>query len=290
MTLFPIALAAVTLTFGKTDADFSYQAAKDFVEQCTPRDAGSIRGKIAANFILDHASAAGGDVRLDRFKVKTPDGDKQFTNVIAEFNGNPRGEWVVLISHYDTKKGIDCPGANDGASTTGLLIGMVNMFSHFRSFATNGNLMMIWTDGEECYRSYGKNDGLWGSRHAAEMLKRDGRPVKAVICLDMLGDRDLNISIPRNTSPALRKIIHYAARKTGNEHKVRDIKESVNDDHVPFFEAGFKAVDVIDFEYGSEPGMNNYWHTSEDTIDKISAESLLIAGSIVTEALNVLLY
>lgn len=158
----------------------------------------------------------------------------------------------------------------------------------FRSFAPGGNLMMIWTDGEECFDSYGPDDGLWGSRHAAEMLKREKRPVKAVICLDMLGDADLQISLPANSSKALRNIVHYAAKKTGCKDKVRDIRESVKDDHVPFLEAGYKAIDLIDFEYGSAPGLNDYWHTPEDTMDHVSEESLYLAGRLVTEILNVL--
>lgn len=289
MTFLPM-LVAAALSFGRADANLAWRTAKDFTDMCTPRDAGTIRGRIAANYILDHASAAGGDVVLDRFRAKTPEGEKLFTNVIAEFKSSPDAEWIVLVSHYDTKKGVDCPGANDGASTTGLLIGLVNAFSQFRSYAPKGNLMMIWTDGEECYNSYGPDDGLWGSRHAAQVLKKSGRPVKAVICLDMLGDADLQISLPANSSRALRHIAMYAARKTGRQDIVKEIKESILDDNVPFSEAGFKTVNLIDFRYGTAPGKNDLWHTAKDTPERISEESLFVSGSIVCEMLNVLLY
>ncbi|MBP5790802.1 MAG: M28 family peptidase [Kiritimatiellae bacterium] len=290
MTLLPILFAAA-LSFGREDAALAYRTAKDFSATCSPRDAGTERGRMAANYILDHASAVGGNVRLDPFVAMTPDGEMRFVNVVAEFTcGDPDAEWVVLVSHYDTKRGIDSPFANDGASTTGLLVGFANAFSQYRSSGAKGNLMMIWTDGEESFNAYGPDDGLWGSRHAAGKLKREGRKIKAVICLDMLGDADLGISLPANSSKALRQIVHHAAKEAGYSVKVKDIKEFLRDDHVPFLQRGFKAVDMIDFEYGSAPGKNDWWHTPQDTADHISEESLYVSGRIVCEVLNVLLF
>lgn len=281
------AILAAALAFTPADAKLADRTARDFVSKCTPRDAGTIRGRMAANFILDTASAAGADVYLDRFTAQTPKGAQSFTNLKAEFATQPEGEWVVIVSHYDTKPGVKCPGANDGASTTGLLVGLANVLSSWRT--PRGNVMLLWLDGEECMESYGENDGLWGSRRAAEQLKASGRKVRAVICLDMLGDRDLHITLPRNTSPVLRKITHFAAKKAGLENLVSDTEDLVKDDHVPFIDAGFKAVDIIDFDYGSAPGLNDYWHTEADTVDKISEESLLKSGRLVCEMLNILL-
>ena len=149
--------------------------------------------------------------------------------------------------------------------------------------------MLIWTDGEECMNAYAEGDGLWGSRHAAKSLKESGVKVKAVICLDMLGDKDLHVSIPKNSSPALSKIALAAAKRAGVSDKVSRIDLLVKDDHVPFLEAGFKSIDLIDFEYGSAPGLNDYWHTDRDTVDKISEESLFTAGKLVVGMLDILL-
>ncbi len=281
------AFLAAALVFSPTDAKLADRTTREFVAKCTPRDAGTVRGRIAANFILDAASAAGCDVYLDRFTAKTPKGERTFTNLKTEFCSDPGGEWVVLLSHYDTKPGVKCPGANDGASTTGLLVALANTLADWRM--PRGNVMLLWTDGEECMESYGPNDGFWGARHAAAALKASGRKVKAVICLDMLGDRDLGISLPRNSSPALRKIALYAAKKAGVADKVMEIEDLVKDDHVPFMEQGFKAIDLIDFNYGSAPGLNDYWHTEQDTPDKLSEQSFLISGRLVCEMLNVLL-
>lgn len=278
---------AASLVFAPADASLARKTAVQLVENHTPRDSGTTRSMLAANFLLDAASAAGADVRRDMFVAKTPKGERRFTNLVATFRYSPDAPWVVVVSHYDTKPGVDCPGANDGASTAGLLVALAGVLRPQR--ALKGNVMLIWTDGEECMNAYVENDGLWGSRHAAKSLKSGGVDVKAVICVDMLGDRDLHVSIPKNCSPALSKIALLAAKKCGISDKVSRSDMIVKDDHVPFVEAGFKAVDLIDFEYGSAPGRNDYWHTAQDTPDKISEASLLASGKLVVGMLNILL-
>ena len=278
-------ILAAALEFTAQDAELAYEKAKDLVESCTPRDAGTICGRIAANRILDAASATGADVRRDTFRAKTPAGIKEFTNLYAEFEcGTTNDHWVVIVSHYDTKSGMECPGANDGASTAGLLIGLANAFSNWKE--PKGNLMLVWTDGEECMTAYGPDDGLWGSRRTVEYLEAKKRKVQAVICVDMLGDKDLGISIPANNSPSLAKIAVLAAKRIGHPELVKPVDELMTDDHVAFMEKGFKAIDLIDFSYGPN---NSYWHTPQDTMDKISKDSLLKSGRLVTEMLNILL-
>ena len=278
-------LLSAGLAFTEADAKLAYETARGLVEKCTPRDAGTIRGRIAANYLLDAASAVGANVRRDQFRAETPHGEKDFTNLYAEFRcGGDDPKWVVLVSHYDTKTGVDCPGANDGASTSGLLVGIANAFVGWRE--RRGNLMLVWTDGEECVSSYGPCDGLWGSRRAAEWLAERDRSVQAVICLDMLGDADLAVSVPSNGSPALAKTALQAASRIGMPGLVSAIDEMVKDDHVPFLEKGYSAIDLIDFSYG--PG-NSFWHTGKDTIENVSEKSLLASGSLVAEMLNILL-
>lgn len=281
------ALLSASLVFSQADANLAFKTATGLVENHTPRDSGTTRSMLAANYLLDAASAAGADVRRDMFVAKTPKGERRFTNLVASFKRNPDAPWVVLVSHYDTKTGVDCPGANDGASTSGLLVALAGVLYNHRT--QNDNVMLIWTDGEECMNAYVEDDGLWGSRHAAKSLKESGVKVKAVICLDMLGDKDLHVSIPKNSSPALSKIALAAAKKAGVADKVSRVDLLVKDDHVPFLEAGFKSIDLIDFEYGSAPGLNDYWHTAKDTVDKISEESLFTAGKLVAGMLDILL-
>ena len=248
---------AAALAFTPADAAIAYSNAVKIVRDCTPRDPGTVRGGIAAYRILDLASAAGANARLDRFSAATPRGTRRFVNVVAEFVANPTCDWAVVVSHYDTKAGVDCPGANDGASTSGLLTGLANALSD-RPFR-RGNMMLVWTDGEECFKSYSANDGLHGSRHAAARLRESGRKVRAVVCVDMLGDRDLNIEIPANSTPALRREALKAAEAAGVADKVA-LRDSivVKDDHSAFYDAGYPALELIDFDYGSARGRNDY--------------------------------
>ena len=278
-------ILATALAFTPTDAHLAFETAKTLVEDYTPRDAGSHRSRLASLYLLDAASAAGADVRRDTFKAATPKGERSFTNLYGEFRPvDPDARWVVLVSHYDTKPGTNCPGANDGASTSGLLVGIANAFSGWT--ARKGNLLLVWTDGEECMERYSENDGFWGSKRAAAQLAETGRQVQAVICLDMLGDKDLSILVPANGTPALAKIAVHAARRIGSPNLVRLTDDLVKDDHVAFLDRGFKAIDLIDFSYGPD---NAYWHTPQDTLVNISEASLLTSGRLVVEMLNILL-
>ena len=276
---------AAALEFTAQDARLAFEKARELVENCTPRDAGTVRGRIAANRILDAASAVGADVRSETFRAKACAGEKEFTNLYAEFGTKcASNRWVVLVSHYDTKPGVNCPGANDGASSSGLLIALARVLSRRKDLG--GNVLLVWTDGEECVSAYGPDDGFWGSKRAADWLASTGRDVRAVVCVDMIGDRDLSISIPDNGSPKLVEVALEAAKKAGCPGLVKPVEELVKDDHVAFLNRGFEAIDLIDFDYGPD---NSYWHTPEDTMDKISEESLLKSGRIVTEMLNILL-
>lgn len=158
--------------------------------------------------------------------------------------------------------------------------------------APDVNIMFVFFDGEECKNHYGKNDGLHGSRRLTEQLVKDGRSrkVRAVIILDMVGDRDLNITIPRNSALSLVAALFGAAQAEGTREKFTLSSGEILDDHQPFLSAGMPAIDIIDFEYGSAPGKNDYWHTPEDTADKLSAQSLEIIGRTVLRLLDNLMH
>ena len=117
-------IVAAALAFTPADAALAYTNAVEIVRDCTPRDPGTVRGGIAAYRILDLASAAGANARLDRFTASTPHGNRRFVNVVAEFVANPTCDWAVVVSHYDTKAGVDCPGANDGAAFISEMLGV----------------------------------------------------------------------------------------------------------------------------------------------------------------------
>jgi Zn-dependent M28 family amino/carboxypeptidase len=287
VTFFSLILASALLSFGESDAQYSYDIAAKLVSRYTPRVAGTPRGAYAANFIFNEVTSTGADARVDKFEAVTPEGRKQFCNVYAKFVFDPSQPWIVLLSHFDTKKGVDCPGANDGASTTGLLTSLSNILIRER-LSLKRNLLFVWTDGEECYKEYSENDGLWGAKRALEHIKSQDYSVRAVVCLDMLGDKNLNISLPQNTTPVMRRLVRLAAKRTGFGKYISEINDSVIDDHAPFFNAGYNVVNLIDFMYGSEEGRNDYWHTSKDIMENISVKSLEISGKLLVEIINIL--
>lgn len=274
---------ASALVFSQADAARALESAVALVRDCTPRDGGTAGSARAARYLSWAAKGCGASVREDRFSARTPDGTLTFVNVYAEFESVPGGDWIVLVSHFDTKPGVPCPGANDGASTSGLLVSLAGAL--VRADGKAGNVMLVWTDGEECRRQYGPDDGLHGSRRAVAELLRLQRRVRAVICLDMLGDCDLHVSIPANGTGSLAETVLAAARALGLSRRVSRTDMHVRDDHVPFLDAGWPAVDLIDFAYGPD---NAWWHSSQDTADKLSAASLGSAGRLVLATMALL--
>lgn len=282
-------VAGARIEFKPSDARNAYEVAADFVRDCTPRDAGTVRGRLAANWLMDRASRTGADASIDSFRAQTPNGIKSFANVVVEFKGTKENApWIVLLSHFDTAPNIGegFEGANDGASTSALLVALAGVIR--RSGPQRDNIALLWTDAEECRSSYSDNDGLQGAKHAVADFKARRRAVKAAIGLDMLGDRDLHIRMPVNGTVQLQNAVFEAAKNAGLEGLVSIGTDSVKDDFAVFLDAGCPAVNLIDFDFGSAPGKNDYWHTVHDTMDKISDESLLKAGTLVVELLNML--
>lgn len=280
-------LLALVLQFTAEEAKLSFDTAQTLVEKFTPRDAGTPAGRIAALWLAGEIASAGArNVQEDVFAATSALGPMKFTNICAEFKFSDKGRWTVFLSHYDTKRGIRCPGANDGASTSGLLVGVAKMLSTAKGL--HGNYLLVWTDGEECIKKYGVNDGLHGSKRAVEYVKSRGLDVANVICLDMLGDKNLNIEIPANGSPRLTRIALEAARSIAMPNLVSRSPYCMTDDHEPFLKSGYDAIDLIDFTYGSAPGANDYWHTQSDVMKNISVQSLQKSGSLVAAVIKAL--
>lgn len=195
------------------------------------------------------------------------------TNILATRQERPP---VLLMAHYDSRfyadndpdpanHALPVPGANDGASGIAVLLELA------RVLPPDAPVGLLLVDAEDQGNIAGW-DWILGSRAFAEAL--DYHP-EAVILLDMIGDADLNIYKERNSDPRLTEEIWAAAKRLGYEQFfIPEYKYSVLDDHIPFVEKGIRAVDLIDFDYP-------YWHTLQDTPDKVSAQSLQIVGEVV---------
>ena len=250
---------------------------RKFVE-LGPRDSGTPGAERAATYLRDRLRELGVEAEIQEFTDLTPVGELTFRNVLGRIPGTG-GRILLLGSHYDTKADIEgFVGANDSGSSTGLLLELARVLMARAPHAME--IRFAFFDGEESRQRYGPNDGFHGSRHLAETMEADGSltNVAAMILLDMVGDRDLTITIPRNCTPWLTTLAFDAARAEGARTKFQLYPYTVGDDHEEFFARGVPAIDLIDFQFGSAPGKNDYWHTAQDTLDKLSAESLETVG------------
>ncbi len=267
--------------------DFSGERAFAHVEKLVgigARPSGSEGAKQAAAYLKEQLRAAGLEVEEQTFHAGTPRGPVQFRNVIGRTHGSKRGRMIVIGSHYDTKwlPDLRFVGANDSGSSSGVLLELARVAGRER------DLWFVFFDGEEAVREYGRDDGLWGSTFFVETLKGEGRAsaVEAMILLDMVGDRDLRVTMPANCTGWLVQQVFDAATSLGWRELFTYRRQEVLDDHVPFVAAGIPAVNIIDFEFGSGPGRHDYWHTEEDTLDKVSPRSLEVAGRVTLRVIE----
>ena len=275
---------------GPSPADFSGERALEAVRQLVAlgqRDAGTPGAERAARHLSECLSALGLDVEMNTFEDATPSGTLVFRNVIGRLPGGV-APLVLLGTHYDTKSGIGprFQGANDSGSGTGVLLELARVFSE-TGLPEGLDVWWVFFDGEECQRAYGPMDGLHGSRHLAKRLARSerARDVRAVLIVDMVGDTDLNITLPADTDPKLAARIFSAARAEGVREYFALMRGGMLDDHTPFLEAGWPTANLIDFTFGSAPGLNDYWHTEADRLEAISADSLEIVGRVLVRML-----
>ena len=273
------------LVFSAEQASNAWSNVTAFVTECTPRNSGTPGSESAAVWLHARLTEQGIDTVLDRFTDSTPRGPKPFFNVLASIHGKS-DQWILLLSHFDTMSGISesFQGANDSGSSTGLLLELAAAL-HAAS-PRKHNILCAFLDGEECMLAYSERDGFHGSKRLANMMRQQGRKIKAVILMDMIGDRDLKITIPRNSTADLRVLALQAAEATGDRDKIGLFDGTIYDDHQAFLDLGYPAINLIDFQYGSRPGENDYWHTTHDSLDKLSVDSLLVTGRIVMEMLN----
>jgi glutaminyl-peptide cyclotransferase len=259
-----------------------------------PRPAGSQALDKTGAYIKRELESYGLKTTLDTFTPQTPRGKVKMKNIIAELPGET-SDIIIIASHYDTKyfKDITFVGANDGGSSTGALLEMARVMAAESAAGKPKRRLtyqFVFFDGEESFcPEWGEClnglDNTYGSRHMVERLKKEKRlnSIKAMILLDMVGDKDLKIPREENSTRRIVDAIWATARELGYERHFPNEDHNLSDDHIPFLEAGVDAVDLIDFEYGVEE--NNYWHTEQDTLDKISARSLQIVGDVVLQSL-----
>jgi Zn-dependent M28 family amino/carboxypeptidase len=242
-----------------------------------PRPAGSPGIEQARRYIKDELTSAGLTVAEQAWNDRTPLGEVRMVNLSATIRG-VRPERIVVAAHYDTKRFREFRfvGANDGGSSAAFLIELARTL---KGRTNSFTIELLFLDGEEAVVEWQGTDRTYGSRHYVNLARRNGSlaSLKALVLVDMIGDRDLRIRRDLNSTPWLTDIIWNAARRQKIPQFVED-STAIEDDHLPFLEAGVPAVDVIDLEYPA-------WHTAADTLDQVSARSLQIVADVLLAAL-----
>lgn len=266
--------------------DFSGASALEFTRRIVafgPRPPGSPAIARTQSYILGELKRWKCEVTTDAFTAATPRGPTPMKNLIARFPGTS-GRMIVFSGHYDTKwmTGTHFVGANDGGASAGFLLAMARAL---HGAPRQDDVYLVWFDGEEAFLGWEDNDSLYGSRHLAGQWARDGTlgRIRALINVDMIGDRELGILQEANSSAALRRLVWQVAADLGYRRHFLSTSLAIDDDHAPFLRLGVNALNLIDYDYG--PG-HRFWHTAEDTMDKLDAASFEAVGRVLLEVLR----
>jgi Zn-dependent M28 family amino/carboxypeptidase len=243
-----------------------------------PRPPGSAGIDRAGKWIAAKAVERGLKVETDSFRAQTPLGEIEMKNLSILIPGRGGKNQVVLLAHYDSKRyvGFDFVGANDSAAAVALLLAMTG---GLKGAGYPFDVRIVFVDGEEALVFWTPQDSLYGSRRFVSTLKGQ-KPVKAAIVLDMIGDKDLKLVRSAASDPKLQGIAEDLLKRAGMADLLERTPERVDDDHIPFVEAGIPALHVMDFTYGGPSVPGRYWHTAADTVDKLSERSLSIVGEL----------
>ena len=243
------------------------------------RPAGSQALAACRQYIESQLRADGITFREQPFDAMTPAGIIKMINVIGTIPGR-RPERIALATHYDTKRFREFTflGASDAASSTAAVLELAHVLKGRQNEYT---IELLFLDGEEAVNTEWRDpDNTYGSKfyvRAAQQARTLGG-LKTLILLDMIGDRDLDIRPDTNSARWLNAIVWSSAARLGYSSTFIPQDFTVEDDHLPFVEAGVASIDIIDLDYPQ-------WHTAQDDLDHVSARSLQIVGDVVLDAL-----
>jgi len=268
------------------DGSRAYEHVRRLVE-IGPRPPGSDGIHKAQSYIIGQLKSFGCQVEEHDFHASSPIGDLTMKNIIAKAPGTSPGI-VLYATHYDTVRIPDFVGADDGGSGTGTMLELA------RVFCARRNVLNVWIaffDGEEAQGHWTNKESVqwltanstFGSREMAASMGLSGelKRVRAMILTDMVGPTDLKIKRDTNSTTWLVDLIWKTAKALGYGNVYLNEGHAVGgDDHFSFLSRGIPACDIIDFDVET-----TYWHTPQDTLDKVDPRSLAIVGHVLVEVL-----
>jgi len=271
---------------------FDGAAAYDFTAKLVafgprPPDTDAIRK--TQDYLLAELKSFGCAYSVDDFHASTPIGSLAMKNIIAKVPGTGKGI-ILLLTHYDTVRIPDFVGADDGGSSTGFMLEMAQLLCGQKPTGTN-SVWMAFLDGEEAQlvengqAQWTKDDSLFGSRELAASMELSGdlKRVHAVMLADMVGAKGLKIEKDNNSTPWVTALVWKTAGRLGYGTIFVDaLNGGVQDDHEPFTDRHVPAADITEFP--------NYpqWHTTQDTLDKLSPRSFAVVGHVFVETIRAL--
>lgn len=278
---------------------FDGQKAYDFTAKLVsfgPRPPASAAIRQTQSYISGQLKSFGCAVDIDDFHAPTPIGDLSMENIVAKIPGTGRGI-ILLMSHYDTIRLPDFVGADDGGSSSGLMLEMARVLCGNKTKSPN-SVWIAFVDGEEDQQNFtsaeqakttwNDPDTTYGSRELAARMDLSGdlKRTRALILADMIGQKNLRVQPEANSTQWLADLVW----KTADRLHCEDIfvpKETgaVTDDHGPFLKRDIPSVDIIEADWLTG---YPYWHTTEDTMDKLSPKSFAITGYVILESVSAL--
>jgi glutaminyl-peptide cyclotransferase len=243
-----------------------------------PRPSGSQAIAQVQEYILAELSSAGCTADVDAFNAQTPAGPIAMKNILVKIPGERPGI-ILLATHYDTKRLGNFVGADDGGSSTAVMLELARLLC-----AQHGRYQ-VWIaffDGEEAVnREWKDPDNRYGSRQMAAKLAMSGdlAKVRAFLLADIVGSRELRIKRDANSDKALTDLVWASAARLGYSGVFVNDPTAIEDDHQSFSARGVRTVDVIDLEIP-------YWHTPQDTLDKIGSKSLAVVGHVFVDSVK----
>ena len=271
---FPRAPAAETT--GGFDGGRAYKHVEQLVA-IGPHSAGSEGIRRAQDYIVGQLKSFGCPVEEQDFHApSTPVGDVAMKNILVKIpSANPN---IILYgSHYDTKRIPNFVGADDAGSSTGVLLELARLLCARKNAET---IWLAFFDGEEAFNpNWADPDNTYGSRQMAASLALSGdlRRVKAMILVDMVGPTNPVYKRESNSTPWLTDIIWSTAARLGYGNIFVNDRADIEDDHLSFLKRDIPSVDIIDLDVP-------YWHTAQDTLDKVDPRTLAITGHVLIES------
>jgi Zn-dependent M28 family amino/carboxypeptidase len=248
-----------------------------------PRPSGSQAIAQTQDYILTQLNSDGCATEVDTFNADTPIGRLPMKNILVKIPGDD-SSIILLGTHYDSllRHDITFVGANDSASSTAVMLELARLLC-----AKHGKhaVWIAFFDGEEAMKAWSETDSRYGSRQMAARMAASGdiSKIKAFLLADMVGSRSLHFARESTSTPALVDLMWATAAKLGYSQIFVDASSGAEDDHDSFLKRKVPSMDVIDFDRERDVP---FWHTADDTLDKISARSLAISGHVFLETVN----